>query len=307
MIHQCRGRSVGQCNGAMCLLRNRSSHIGQRHTRMFSWAIIILGALSAFSAWVALGKTQPSPAQFMDAHQTTALHAAKHATLRRTAASTGTPVCDVTCQTQQRDSLLLLYNSTGGGTTWHATWSSGDQPDYCLWTGVTCCATDGTSQGSCPVAGAVSSLRLDYMGLSGTLPSGVFPSLAASLSLLSLLDNVLSGNFPVDVSSLTLLAYLGASSNELQGPISSQLLDLTRLNVLDLSENVLTGTVPDGVSRLSLLESLNLGWNCLVSCPCLSRCSCMRVTFLTALLLYFIMVMMMGWCVRGGAPDILLL
>ena len=103
----------------------------------------------------------------------------------------GTLVCNATCQAQQRDALLLLYNSTGGGTTWRATWSSADQPNFCLWTGVTCCTTNGTSRGSCQVAGAVSSLRLDYMGLLGMLPSGVFPSLAASLSLLSLDQNSL--------------------------------------------------------------------------------------------------------------------
>ena len=70
-------------------------------------------------------------------------------------------------------------------------------------------------------------LRLDFMGLSGTLPSSAFPPLAASLNLFSLKENNLFGVLPADVSSLTLLAYLSASNNQLQGPVSSQMLGLT--------------------------------------------------------------------------------
>uniref|UniRef100_K4A741 Protein kinase domain-containing protein n=1 Tax=Setaria italica TaxID=4555 RepID=K4A741_SETIT len=109
----------------------------------------------------------------------------------------------------------------------------------CSWHGVTCS----------PDRSRIWALRVPGAGLIGTIPANTLGRLA-SLQVLSLRSNRLSGSLPSDVASLPSLQATFLQHNEL-------------LNTLDLSYNSFTGQIPLGLQNLTQLSVLNLAGNSL--------------------------------------------
>ncbi|MGC4128146.1 MAG: leucine-rich repeat domain-containing protein [Bergeyella sp.] len=78
---------------------------------------------------------------------------------------------------------------------------------------------------------------------------------------INLRGNVLSGNFPANLSVFSKLEKLDLSSNNLTGEISGGISGLTALTRLDISHNRLSGDPSLMLSSLSNLEELSLGNN----------------------------------------------
>ncbi|CAM0953357.1 unnamed protein product [Alopecurus aequalis] len=73
--------------------------------------------------------------------------------------------------------------------------------------------------------------------------------------------NSLTGEIPVELSSLSSLINLNLSSNLLNGNIPYKIDNLRSLESLDLSMNNLDGEIPQGLSDLTYLSYLNLSYN----------------------------------------------
>ena len=146
-----------------------------------------------------------------------------------------------------REVLELLYHATGGPRwTHHTHWLSA--APLSDWYGV---KTDGS--------GRVTSLALEYNGLSGTIP----PALGklSRLESLELEGNDLSGGIPPVLGGLTHLQVLELGVNRLSGAIPPVLGGLTYLQRLELQQNDLSGTIPAELGRLTRLQLLELGLN----------------------------------------------
>ncbi len=137
-------------------------------------------------------------------------------------------VSDVSAETD-REALVALYNATDG-ENWERNDNWLTDAPIGEWYGVT---TDDN--------GRVTSLNLFDMGLSGELP--------------------------LELSSLFNLETLLLSRNGLSGEIPPELGSLANLYVLNLSENQLSGEVPSELGQLSNLESLVLSYNRLRCVP----------------------------------------
>ncbi len=71
----------------------------------------------------------------------------------------------------------------------------------------------------------------------------------------------MSGEIPPELGSLSNLAYLYLSDNELSGEIPAELGSLSNLVLLALSFNALSGEIPTWLGSLSNLTRLGLGGN----------------------------------------------
>ncbi|KAM0932612.1 putative protein kinase RLK-Pelle-LRR-III family [Dioscorea sansibarensis] len=120
----------------------------------------------------------------------------------------------------------------------------------CNWTGVTCDANRSS----------VLALRLPAAGLIGSVPNGTLARLA-SLRVLSLHSNRLSGPLPPDLSSLSSLRHLYLQDNRFSGGFPPWIPVLTRLTRLDLSKNAFDGEIPVAVNNLTRLTGLLLQQN----------------------------------------------
>ena len=129
-------------------------------------------------------------------------------------------------------------------------WNSPSAPSACLWFGVTCAADNST----------VVAVRLPGVGLVGGLPAGTLGSLA-SLRILSLRSNRLTGPVPRDVLSLPNLRSLYLQDNRLSGAVPPDLAGLTALRRLALYRNELSGEIPAELDRLAKLRSVRLDGN----------------------------------------------
>ncbi|CAD6247061.1 unnamed protein product [Miscanthus lutarioriparius] len=80
---------------------------------------------------------------------------------------------------------------------------------------------------------------------------------------IDLSGNSLTGEIPLDITSLDALINLNLSSNRLTGKIPNKIGALQSLESLDLSENHLSGEIPPNLSNLTSLSYLNLSYNSL--------------------------------------------
>jgi Leucine-rich repeat (LRR) protein len=176
-------------------------------------------------------------------------------------------VAVTTIPKEECDTLVALYNSTGGpnwSDSLNNKWNATNTP--CSWTGIEC--EDGhvvkidrlekNLTGSIPNWSALTSLQ--YLSLGGNRLTGSIPdwSTLTSLQYLSLGNNRLTGSIP-DWSALTSLQTLSLVKNQLSGSIPDWS-TLTSLQYLYLSYNQLTGSIPDW-SALTNLQRLFLNSN----------------------------------------------
>ena len=117
----------------------------------------------------------------------------------------------------------------------------------CEWPGVVC-DDDDTDE-------VVTQVDLRNHQIAGTLPIDL--SLLTDLTLLRLDDNDFSGTIPEEYfAGLASLKVLSLAGNSLSGRVSSAFGNLTELETLDLSSNQLTGELPSSLGTLTQLVTL---------------------------------------------------
>ena len=116
---------------------------------------------------------------------------------------------------------------------------------------------DGVTVGGSPQR--VTRLRLERMGLNGTIPADL--SRLSSLEGLYLNNNELAGPIPPQLGELSNLVHLTLHRNRLDGEIASELGDMTSLLFLSLYGNKLTGEIPGELGSLANLRWLYLHSN----------------------------------------------
>jgi Leucine-rich repeat (LRR) protein len=98
---------------------------------------------------------------------------------------------------------------------------------------------------------------LELLDLSFNKLSGVVPTSIKNLLLLNslyLYKNDLTGSIPSCLGELTSMLYLDLSFNKFSGMVPTSLGNLTSLEFLDLSDNQLTGNIPKEINLLTNLQ-----------------------------------------------------
>eukprot|EP00798_Chlamydomonas_sp_ICE-L_P006538 gene6538-3183_t len=165
--------------------------------------------------------------------------------------------CEEPCRLSQRDALLRLFDSTSGKDWLNSSgWATATQ-NHCLWFGVLCCEEGSLCEGG------VRSLSVPHNNLMGSLGGAEFLTpLSASLQILLLDGNSLTGPLPPSLESLSHLETLTLSFNNFSGSLPPNLGKLTSLTTLQLQANQLTSTIPmSDWSQLSALKEIDLSRN----------------------------------------------
>ncbi|KAL5581348.1 hypothetical protein UlMin_013790 [Ulmus minor] len=81
------------------------------------------------------------------------------------------------------------------------------------------------------------------------------------VNIIDLSNNNLSGEIPVELTSLKQLGTLNLSMNQFTGKIPLEIGSIQELETLDLSRNKLSGSIPQSMSSLTFLNHLNLSYN----------------------------------------------
>ncbi|PRP78043.1 hypothetical protein PROFUN_13773 [Planoprotostelium fungivorum] len=177
-------------------------------------------------------------------------------------------------QAQQRSDLMLLYNSAGGSSWTSKTNWGGSNP--CNFYGVTC---DGS--------GNVVTLRLENIGMQGTIPSGFGQNLGYMQTLAITGHYAVSGGtkgvygpLPSSFTSMGNLQYFYINSNELSGTlpnfsafpkliyVMSPRIMLSEIPQADFEYNRFTGfSNPSGLTSVTQLKRLWLYRNNFASIP----------------------------------------
>jgi hypothetical protein len=176
-----------------------------------------------------------------------------------------------------RYGLATFFYATNGPTTW----DSFIRDDGWL-TDASECEWGSTANNQC-TKGVYTSLTLDFVGVSGTIPrelglltalerfsvrgdgmaeimSGTIPDIFGSLSnmqTIRLNDNDFTGLIPASFASLKNCIVMILSGNSLIGKIPKELAE-TQARTLNLSHNQLSGQIPSELFTLSELKILNL-------------------------------------------------
>jgi len=180
--------------------------------------------------------------------------------------------------------LATFFYATNGPTTWDSFirdngWLT-DAPE-CEW--------GSTANNQC-TKGVYTSLTLDFVGVSGTIPeeigllttlerfsvrggldsdsviSGTMPDIFASLSSIQTIrlnDNDLSGSIPTSFGFMTNCIVLILSGNSFTGTIPAELAT-TQTRILNLNNNQLSGQIPSELFTLPELQIINFDDNYLV-------------------------------------------
>lgn len=123
-------------------------------------------------------------------------------------------------------------------------WNSFSDPCQGHWQGVTCDAQNNQ----------VRKLFLNSSNLHGELDVGLLCNvkpLAASLSILHLEANKITGGISTDIANCKQLTRLHVGRNQLSGSLPDSLAMLSNLKQLDISNNRFTGELPADLSRIS--------------------------------------------------------
>ena len=107
----------------------------------------------------------------------------------------------------------------------------------------------------------VAGIKLDELGLDGTLPSTI--SGPTQIMFINLSGNELTGSIPAALGTLGQLRILDLSENQLSGSIPANLTfaKWSNLEELKINDNRLTGTIPAGIRYLTALRILDLSNN----------------------------------------------
>jgi Leucine-rich repeat (LRR) protein len=156
----------------------------------------------------------------------------------------------------ERAALIALYNSTNGDN-WY--YNKGWKTPPLHTDGFAMPGTEGSWQGVALSGNHVSSIKLLWHNLSGSIP----PELGnlSNLKSLWLVGNQLSGSIPPQLGNLSNLGDIHLNINQLSGSIPSELGNLSNLLYLHLSDNQLSGSIPPELGNLSNLKSLWLVGN----------------------------------------------
>ncbi|KAJ7974541.1 Receptor-like kinase [Quillaja saponaria] len=144
--------------------------------------------------------------------------------------------------------LGKLSNSNGQQNPFYS-WSSSSDPCINLWQGVECDSRNIS----------VRKLFLDRSNFSGTFDAATLcnvESLAASLTVISINGNNISGGIQDDIANCKQLTRLHISGNQFFGSLPTSLAMLSNLKRLDISNNKFSGKLPD-LSRISGLKSFH--------------------------------------------------
>ena len=154
---------------------------------------------------------------------------------------------------EDRAVLVELYNSTGGvNWTDNTNWLS-DEPMR-EWHGV---VTD--------YEGRVAELFLERNEVTGEIPIEL--SSLSNLTALSLWGNQLTGEIPTELGKLSNLTTLWLDGNQLTGELPTELGNLSNLTQLHLSSNQLTGELPQTLTGLTALASFTFDTNAGLCAP----------------------------------------
>jgi hypothetical protein len=156
----------------------------------------------------------------------------------------------------ERAALIALYNSTNGDN-WY--YNKGWKTPPLHTDGFAMPGTEGSWQGVALSGNHVSSIKLLWHNLSGSIP----PELGnlSNLKSLWLVGNQLSGSIPPQLGNLSDLSGLYLRYNQLSGSIPSELGNLSNLHELYLDYNQLSGSIPPELGNLSNLHWLFLDNN----------------------------------------------
>ncbi|KAJ7970878.1 Receptor-like kinase [Quillaja saponaria] len=125
-------------------------------------------------------------------------------------------------------------------------WNSSSDPCMDLWLGVACDSRNIS----------ISKLFLDRSNFSGTFDPAILCNvqpLAATLTIISLEGNSISGGIQAEIANCKQLTRLHVSGNQFFGSFPTSLAMLSNLKRLDISNNKFSGKLPD-LSRISGLK-----------------------------------------------------
>ena len=160
-------------------------------------------------------------------------------------------------------SSLWAATTSSGNTWWTATgWSAAAQG-----TPVPLCT--GFLGVTCNGQGKVSRVELAANGLLGPLPDTFLTPLCATLQVLNLSHNLLTGPAPASLANCTGLTTLALGNTTFSGGLLQAVAPLPALRVLDLHTAFLTGPLSQ-LASAGLLTQLDLSDNLLSSAPAAS-------------------------------------
>ena len=127
----------------------------------------------------------------------------------------------------------------------YSQWScSGSTPlgDICGWKGI-----------NCANCGNVTQLKLNSLGLAGTIPSSL-GNLENAL-IINFKENNLFGTLPSQLGYITSLVLLALESNQLEGSIPESIGNLKRLKYLFISRNKFTANIPTSLCTTKITHA----------------------------------------------------
>ncbi|XP_016650403.1 PREDICTED: probable LRR receptor-like serine/threonine-protein kinase At1g34110 [Prunus mume] len=111
-----------------------------------------------------------------------------------------------------------------------------------------------------PHESKVLNLKLSDLGLKGSFPQGV--ANCTSLTGLDLSSNQLNGPLPTDIDKIiTFITSLDLSYNSFTGQIPMKLSNCSYLNVLKLDNNKFSGIIPPEISQLARIKTFSVANN----------------------------------------------
>ncbi|MFS7962305.1 putative non-specific serine/threonine protein kinase [Helianthus anomalus] len=144
---------------------------------------------------------------------------------------------------------LITFKSSLNNPEALANWDPNVAPcnlDKEIWTGIIC-RKDGS----------VSGLRLENMGLNGSIDMDILSELP-SIRTLSFANNSFSGPIP-DVSKIGLLRGIYLSNNNFSGVIRDDIFaGMSGMRRVKLQKNKFTGRIPGSLTKLSILVDLQM-------------------------------------------------
>lgn len=159
-----------------------------------------------------------------------------------------------TANLNPRYSLASLYYSTNGQFWFNSNGWLGSS-SHCNWYGVSCdsIVTNPSSPGN------VVSLNLERNNLVGPIPEELFSGLGKTLVDLDLHENKLNGTIPAStLPSMASLQVLSLYNNTLSGAIPSTIGNLANARRIYLDENSLTNRIPETIGALSQLQHFDV-------------------------------------------------